>query len=384
MKRRQAGWKWTLVSVLAPVLLAVEGVVLYLLYRRNVAILLTETPLLLRVGVSFVLCLPPALAIFALVHRVGKRESTYELVRTTGLILGALTVGVVAMLQLSQQQVSEGQFALAQDTKYSERLVAAIDHLGSSEITIRKGAVYELKRLAFDSEKDRDDVIDILSSFVVEESQKRPKDDKNPLASDIMTALQMLSDARTAFPDSKPAQLAGVNLSFSVIPNINLSYANFERANLTNASLMHAKLVHAVFWEADISEADLRYTNLTSAVFTDATLARANLKNANLSRADLAMARLANANLYGANLTDANLDHTYLYKAHLSCANLTRARLYCADLTGVNFWQTDLTETNFFSADLANAFLNNAKNLTAEQLDDANIDGTTVLPDDLR
>ncbi len=99
-----------------------------------------------------------------------------------------------------------------------------------------------------------------------------------------------------------------------------------------------------------------------------ANLIRADLRGANLIKAHLREADLRGANLDGTNLNEADLAH-----ANLQGANLIWAHLYYADLHGANLSEADLREAN----------LSEAVNLEQPQLDSAQGDRSTKLPDGL-
>lgn len=109
------------------------------------------------------------------------------------------------------------------------------------------------------------------------------------------------------------------------------------------------------------------------------TLYKADLQGRDLSyrymeRADLREAQLAGTNLYMADLTGASLTGASLQEACLIGANLSGADLRGADLTAANLMVADL-----HNAVLHGAKLTGARGLTAEQLQTAIYDSTTVI-----
>jgi hypothetical protein len=86
-----------------------------------------------------------------------------------------------------------------------------------------------------------------------------------------------------------------------------------------------------------------------------------NLREANIPGAALTGANLSGAALSGADLTGANL----------SGANLSGAALNGAKLNGANLSRANVSDTYLFYADLSGAILEDAKNLTQTQLDQA-------------
>lgn len=120
-----------------------------------------------------------------------------------------------------------------------------------------------------------------------------------------------------------------------------------------------------------------------------ALMVGANLKGAVLSRRDLSRTNLARANLRGASmdgavLVDANLSGSDMLGANLNGADLCDANLQDAVLFAADLGGADLRGTNLAGADLRRANLIGAKNLTPNQLVDAVLDDSTILPDHLR
>lgn len=98
----------------------------------------------------------------------------------------------------------------------------------------------------------------------------------------------------------------------------------------------------------------------------------------NLSHASLCDATLYFATLSGADLRGADLTNADLRGARLEGVDLTGAELLGAQLDNADFAQASLKATNLCGASLADA-----RNLTAEQIEEAEGDADTVLPPDL-
>ncbi|HEY6541781.1 MAG TPA: pentapeptide repeat-containing protein [Ktedonobacteraceae bacterium] len=112
------------------------------------------------------------------------------------------------------------------------------------------------------------------------------------------------------------------------------------------------------FYEVDLRKRDFSHRYLGEADFRKAQLAGANFYMADLRGACLAGAHLGGASLVGANLTDADLRG----------ANLSGANLLVADLHGAILYDANLLA---------------ARNLTMQQLCDANSDHTTQINPEL-
>jgi len=82
----------------------------------------------------------------------------------------------------------------------------------------------------------------------------------------------------------------------------------------------------------------------------------------------------------GSRVPPLDLHGAFLRRADLSATNLSRANFAGTDFTDANLRGSDFAEANLRGAILRGADLRDAQNLTAEQLADAVIDDTTLLP----
>ena len=103
----------------------------------------------------------------------------------------------------------------------------------------------------------------------------------------------------------------------------------------------------------------------------------------NLSGADLRGAELNGADLRGASLIFVHLSEAQLRTADLRGADLSEADLRGADLSRADLRGADLSRANLRGADLYWADLSEVHNLEQAQLDSANGDWGTKLPDGL-
>jgi hypothetical protein len=116
-------------------------------------------------------------------------------------------------------------------------------------------------------------------------------------------------------------------------------------------------LSHADLHGSDLAGADLSRTVLVQAKLNSSNITDANLVSAELEHADLTSASLAGANLSDASLIFARLNSTDLSKARLHGANLTDAQLINARLERASLLHTNLTDTILLNADLTRAIL---------------------------
>lgn len=130
--------------------------------------------------------------------------------------------------------------------------------------------------------------------------------------------------------------LVGADLSYALLPKIDLRNANLSGANLAGAILSFADLTGARLYGARLNDAVLLSADLTKAALTDANLTDANLAGATLTFTDLTDARLN-----GARLNDATLFIATLHRTELSGANLKGASFEGARLEGVRLRNLD-------------------------------------------
>ena len=136
-------------------------------------------------------------------------------------------------------------------------------------------------------------------------------------------------------------------------------------------------LAGAPLERANLPRVDLENAELERADLEDAYLEEANLQSANLEFANLYSAYLGNANLQGADLGNANLRDAHLNETNLQGANLRGAVLQSAGVAA------NLKDAHLWGAYLQGADLGHARGLTQQQLDVADGNAETVLPEGL-
>jgi hypothetical protein len=273
-------------------------------------------------------------------------------------------------------------FNLAREGQITDRFSKAIEQLGAvdargeKKLEVRLGGIYALERIANDSERDHWPVMEVLCAYVrvnartqrenppsKEQKHKKPTPANQASTTpprpdeDIQTILTVLGRR-----DRTHEQGNVLNLG-TALRGADLQGADLRKADLSNANLEGTDLGGAA-----LSEAILRRVHLRGAFLPGADLRRAILSGAALSQADLSKAYLSEAHLNGVALNEANLNGALFYKADLSGADLTFADVSGADLT---------------FADLGGADLRYARNLTQQQIDVAEGDLNTRLPDNL-
>lgn len=300
--------------------------------------------------------------------------------------------------QIAQDKF-ENERDLNENRLITERFSKAGEQLGSEQIAVRLCGIHSLRRIAQDSTRDRETIVNILTDFIREKSPLQTPTNNNSqklskISTDIQLAIKIICEFSNCIDDDgfKEIDLSyvnfkQVNLIDFEINNLNLSHTNLEKSILEFAVLKDCKLSQANLTKADLFYATLSRTEmlgiclskafLEGAELMQANLQKANLENANLCRANLQNACLIDANLRGADLTDAILTNAQLRGADLTGANLLRANLKEAGLADANLIDANLEEADFTDAKLADidfkqkAKFQNCRNLTIEQVKSA-------------
>jgi uncharacterized protein YjbI with pentapeptide repeats len=218
---------------------------------------------------------------------------------------------------LENQLANRERERLTQEANYTDRFAKAVEQLASDQLTIRLGAIFSLERLARDSARDHQTIMELLTAYVRENApvvkqdyadlpRWQPRQPETNLPADIQAIMTVLGrrDPKAIARETQPLDLRGVKLRAVNLPGARLGGANLDGADLYRACL------------------------------TDADLTGAHLNSVNLTGADLTGARLIGARLFGACLARAFLVEADLTNALLNSAELGRARLTDADLTG--------------------------------------------------
>ena len=227
-------------------------------------------------------------------------ESVRNLVLVTGGWLGLLAaiIGFVLSGFRTSTQMQMTQTAI--DGQVTERFTRAVEQLGHAQRAVRLGAIYALERIAKDSPRDRDTIVETLAAYIRELAPWPPVDEKGkPLDDaaleaekarsgirppiDIAAALTVIcrllpdGDAMRGKTDLRHTDLRGLDA-----PGINLSRMRLDQANLSDAKLWRALLKVTSLFDANLSG-----TNLNSSDLSFARLYRTNLTIAYMGGADL-------------------------------------------------------------------------------------------------
>lgn len=294
----------------------------------------------------------------------------FELENETRKTLTQIILGIFGLLVLyfTWRRVKAGDktAAVAEQGHLTDRYTRAIEQLGKLEngephLEIRLGGIYALERIAIDSPRDQQTIMEVLCAYVRrnavpppappptqppagESSADIPPQKEKPRI-DIQAILTVIGRRqRGNRREKKPfridlggAYLNGADVSFAHLEEVNLS-----RAYLRGASLIGATLNRASFDSAHLEGASLMLTHLEDARFVGSHLESANLNGAHMERAILINANMVQADLWGTHLNGAFLVSARMERASLSEAQLDGALLRNTVLEGALLWGTRL------------------------------------------
>jgi uncharacterized protein YjbI with pentapeptide repeats len=245
------------------------------------------------------------------------------------------------------------------------------------QVSGRPGSLFSNRLVVTDQsfvDPDKLDKIDVSRSFrgrdlrgmVLTGVDLRKADFTGAVLNDASFKKTRLQDARFACAGSR--YLVGC----TQLQGARFTGAQLQGANLAGASLQGADLVDAELQRADLVDAELQGAHLFDAKLQGADLGEAELQGANLLRAELQGANLSDAKLQGADLGEAELQGANLLRAELQGTNLVRAKLQGADLGEAELQGAYLIDAKLQGANLFDAKLQGA-NLTDAELQGANL-----------
>ena len=145
-----------------------------------------------------------------------------------------------------------------------------------------------------------------------------------PLAIDIQAVMTVIARRKNSYGhplERYPLDLHGVDLRrLHLLPKTQLNQANFSGTNLQGAFLKEVNLQEATFCQANLRGTFLKEANMQQAILLEANLQEAELEGKNLQEAILWEADLKRAVLKTANLRKAIFEKADLREAYLQDA----------------------------------------------------------------
>lgn len=250
-------------------------------------------------------------------------------------------------------EVAEANLVAAQVKQTSERFIKATECLGSSDTLTRIGGVYSLEHVAKESSDDFNVVMEVLAAFVRHRAlntDQKMSDDDLRLASEnvqVRSGLFARSDIQAA--------LYVFSRRFAYRPNV----LDDKRVVLIATDLKGLKFTS--------------FPDLHESIFDDTSFGFSNLT---MILAD--ECKFQNTNFYGADLRFASC-----VDSDFSDSNFEGADLAYADFQGSKFPDTSFLGAKLTGTILAGADLSKSQDLTQRQIDSAEIDADTKLPNGL-
>jgi uncharacterized protein YjbI with pentapeptide repeats len=298
-------------------------------------------------------------------------------------LIGGLFVFFGILIAFHRLNIARDDQKIAQEEQMTNRFSKAAELLGHENISVRMAALYALERIANDSDKDYDVIMETIAAYIrslnpLIEPEKETTEDtnaamnilgqrkrKNSISSlnSINLSKLKLTSKKKDFSDFS---FLGVNFSKS-----DLRYVNFSKSELKEAIFNQSTLNHANFTYAHLPRSTIIKASLENANFTHANLISADLQGSNLNDSILNMAHCTNTNFSDAQLRNADLQNASLHKANLDSSFLNKANLEGADLNLATMKEAYLIEAN----------LATAKHLTWDQLESAKDLTGAKLPD---
>ncbi len=264
-----------------------------------------------------------------------------------------------------------------------ESFARAVEQLGSTEFSVRLGAILALERLAQESPILHGPIVEALCAYVREKTRAPAETDAGANGA---KKTKSSGDGERSSPDVDiQAILTAIGRRNRRHERtgaiVDLRGADLRRADLTGAQLEGARLAGsslnaAILSGAHLEGADLLGTHLEGAILVTAHLEGAKLYRAHLKDADLSGAHLEGANLVTAHLEDAilvtaHLKGAILWEAHLEGANLFRAHLQSADLSEAHLEGARLQGAHLDGADLKDVWFDQRTNVSGADLSKA-------------
>jgi hypothetical protein len=153
------------------------------------------------------------------------------------------------------------------ESQITERFSTAVGQLGKSDEE-RLGGIYALERIARDSPRDHEVVIEVLTAYVRSRAPWPPRSEKRARATspenDVQAVIAVIGRRRSRYDlhdvDLKSTDLRGALFGEANLKRVNLENANLERAhleetkNIGKAELAGATYDHHTEWPAGFGD----------------------------------------------------------------------------------------------------------------------------------
>jgi hypothetical protein len=234
------------------------------------------------------------------------------------LIYSGVTAAVAAVAAWIALMRHFAQTAADRQRRITESFSKAVEQLGSDKLEVRLGGIYSLERISKESPEDYWTVMENLTAFVRERSQRTEAE-----RTERVTQRAYFLWLEAGRPEGSADFFWAEAEAQEQPPTDSAAVLTV----LTRRSEWGRKRETANDWRLDLRGASLRGVNLEGAHLERAWLHRAHLEGAWLYGAHLEKARLYRAHLEGAWAEGAHLEGARLDGAHLEGAHLDAAHL---------------------------------------------------------
>lgn len=265
-------------------------------------------------------------------------------------IAGGIIAIVTLILTWRRDRTARLSVDIDKDANFTNRYTEAVRQLGDDSFAIRLGGIYALERIARDSPRDGETILKVLAAFIrrVSPSENSPFAEYSaPIdrGVDVEAAGYVLAQVSKMVPESSP-----VDLSYTVLTDVDFSGANFPKANFVHSVINRSTFDRAKLDGANFSMADLGLSkfdlaslvgidafgaNLLNTTFKESTCQKSNFRNSDMSGSNFDLCNLEDANLCGVKFLDTTFRNAKLKGADISGSNHSQADMRGSDLAEV-------------------------------------------------
>ncbi len=180
-------------------------------------------------------------------HRIKFIDTESKVTYTS---IGSGFIAIIAIYLFYQRlEKQQKQIDTQINQRVDDRFNSAIDLLGSSETSVRTGAIYALHELAIEEEKYRRQIAQILCSHIhskTNESEYKKTHSKRP-SNEIQTTIDLLFKEKGLYTKkfARAAEFPKANLSHACLMGVDFKGAQCQKANFANAQYQKANFCSA-------------------------------------------------------------------------------------------------------------------------------------------
>lgn len=264
-------------------------------------------------------------ALYNIILMISRPDTKLESLRVSAYALPAMVVPLSALIAFPitvlRQHYNRRQTEAEEEGLITDRINAAVASLGADKIVkgsegkettepnieVRVGAILALERLAQKNDDVHVQIMEILCSYLRENTKSPLLDEKND------NFLKPREDVQMALTVIGRRTDAKIRLETEAKFRIDLQGCHLEKANLTDANLKLALLMHT-----KLNEAIFEGTRLNGAILNDAILTKAKLNDTILDDAHLAFTYFCKTELNYIDFTDTFLQFTRFIEVDLT------------------------------------------------------------------